>query len=314
MPLPSRTIVVNENFIQQAEGFKLHLETLGHSAHGAKTKSRYLREFFAFLEGQGKTDLQQITAKEVNDYYSHIRQRPNYKTGELLSLKTCHHQMRSIELYFTMLQSQGKINIHPCSTLHFPYPTPSETERTVLTQSEIKALYSYCISYKEQAILSLAYGCGLRVGELTSCDIQDIRLSEKILIVPAGKGNKRRVVPMSKRVTEDLAGYFYHERDKDTEGRDYKPGEKAFMLHSRGGRMRKYTYNKILKKIIERTANPEITGKQISIHNLRHSIATHLLEQGMPVEQVRQFLGHSQLETTEIYTHISRKQLKKLVE
>jgi integrase/recombinase XerD len=85
------------------------------------------------------------------------------------------------------------------------------------------------------------------------------------------------------------------------------------MLHSRGGRMHKWTYNKYLKRIIEGTENEAIKKKQITIHNLRHSIATHLVEQGVAVEQVRQFLGHSQLETTQIYTHISRATLQKLM-
>ena len=77
--------------------------------------------------------------------------------------------------------------------------------------------------------------------------------------------------------------------------------------------MQKGTYNKHLKILVERTENEAIKEKQITIHNLRHSIATHLLEQGVPVEQVRMFLGHSQLETTQIYTHISRKQLENLM-
>jgi site-specific recombinase XerD len=114
-------------------------------------------------------------------------------------------------------------------------------------------------------------------------------------------------------VVNDLADYYYNERDELTKGRDYKPGENAFMLHSRGGRMRKHTYNKYLKAIIERTGNEAIKEKQITIHSLRHSIATHLLEQGIAVEQVRMFLGHSQLETTQIYTHISKEQLKELI-
>ena len=97
-------------------------------------------------------------------------------------------------------------------------------------------------------------------------------------------------------------------------GKDYNPGESAFMLHNRGGRMQRYTYNKYLKIIIKRTENQEIIAKNISIHNLRHSIATHLSEQGVKLEQVRDFLGHSQLETTEIYTRVSRNQLKKLTE
>lgn len=86
------------------------------------------------------------------------------------------------------------------------------------------------------------------------------------------------------------------------------------MLNSRGGRMREWTYNSSLRNIIVRTEIKAIINKEISMHNLRHSIATHLIEQGIPVEQVRQFLGHSQLETTQVYTHISKQQLKDLID
>jgi len=163
----------------------------------------------------------------------------------------------------------------------------------------------------------LAYGCGLRAAELENCNIEDIKLREKILIVPKGKGNKRRVVPMSNGVVKDLSNYYYNEREALTTGRDYLLDEasnsKAFMLHSRGGRMKDDTYNKHLKAMIERTKNESIKEKQITMHNLRHSIATHLLEQGIAVEQVRIFLGHSQLETTQIYTHINKSQLENLM-
>ena len=110
----------------------------------------------------------------------------------------------------------------------------------------------------------------------------------------------------------NLADYYYNEREELAKGRDYKPGENAFMLHSRGGRMQKWTYNYILKELIKRCGNETLQEKQITIHTLRHSIATHLIEQGIPVEQVRMFLGHSQLETTQVYTHISKEILKKL--
>jgi integrase/recombinase XerD len=153
----------------------------------------------------------------------------------------------------------------------------------------------------------MAYGCGLRVSEMVQSNIEDIRLKESILIVPRGKGNKRRTVPMSTGVTKELSDYFFNERIHYN-----ATVQKAFMVHSRGGRMQKYTFNKILQKLIKRTKNKEIQEKQISIHNLRHSIATHLLEQGVPLEQVRQFLGHSQLESTEIYTRVSQKQLENL--
>ena len=118
---------------------------------------------------------------------------------------------------------------------------------------------------------------------------------------------------MSSGVVSDLSDYYFNERIYLTDGRDYKPKDDAFMLNTRGGRMREFTYNKNLKRLIERTQNKTIKEKEISIHNLRHSIATHLIEQGIPVEQVRQFLGHSQLETTQVYTHISKQQLKDLI-
>lgn len=308
MPYPSSIIVINTSYIESAKEFLDHLLMLGHSRHGANTKTRYLKEFLHFCETNGTDEIKAITAATINDYYNYIVQRPNKKNGEKLSLKTAYHHTRSIELFFIMLQEKGAVQINPTSTLKFPYPVKTEQERTVLTQAEIKELYDHCSSYQERAILSLAYGCGLRVSELVAVNIEDIKLRESILIVPAGKFNKRRVVPLSTGVAKDLSDYFYKKRilEETTEA-------KAFILHTRGKRMKKYTYNKILKRIIERTKNKSIIEKEISIHNLRHSIATHLLEQKMPLEQVRMFLGHSQLETTEVYTHISQQQLKEMM-
>jgi len=298
---------------EESESFYKHLLTLGHSPHGARSKYRQLLEFFCCLERKGIHEIEKIQTKDLNDHYNYLKERPNRNTGEPLGLKSLHHHMRAIQLFFIKQQAEGTIKINPASTIKFPYPKPTaEHKRQILTQSEIKELYNHAVSYQEKAILSLAYGCGLRVGELVGCNMRDIKFRERILIVPKGKGNKRRVVPLSSGVISDLSDYFFKEREKLTRGRDYKKGEPAFMLHSRGGRMQKGTYNKRLKALIIRTGNEQIEQKQITIHNLRHSIATHLIEQGIPVEQVREFLGHSQLETTQIYTHINRQHLKKM--
>jgi integrase/recombinase XerD len=139
--------------------------------------------------------------------------------------------------------------------------------------------------------------------------MEDIKLDAGILIVPKGKGNKRRVVPMSPGVRSDLKKYIENERDLYVKDEC----QKALLLNIKGDILRKYTCRKILKKIIVRTANQTIIEKNISIHNLRHSIATHLLEKGVPIEQVRNFLGHSHLETTEIYTRVNHEQLKELI-
>ena len=318
MSRPKNIIVINEDYRNLAESFYKYLLRLGYNPKTSKSRYNYLCEFLNWLEQKGLLEITQITALEVTNYYGYISERPSKKDGGILSQKTTHSHMRIIRDLFIMLQNesepdgQPKVKINPCSTLKFPYPKARE-ERTVLDQEEIKQLYKVTETAQERAILSLAYGCGLRVGELVNCNIEDIRLREKIIIIPKGKGNKRRVVPLSNGVVKDLADYYYNERENLTKGRDYNQKESAFMLHSRGGRMRKHTYNKYLKIIIKRTQNQDIKDKQITIHNLRHSIATHLLEQGIPVEQVRLFLGHSQLETTQIYTHISRKQLDNLM-
>jgi integrase/recombinase XerD len=312
MGRPSNIIVVSEDYRKLAEQFFSYQKRLGYTPKSNKARFNNLNEFLEWLEKQGLLDIAQIQALEINRYYRYISSRPSKKDGGALSQKTTHNHMRIIRDLFEMLLINGQIPNNPTSTLNFPYPKGRE-ERTVLDQEEIKQLYQVTQTAQERAILSLAYGCGLRVGELVKCNVEDIRLREKILIVPQGKGNKRRVVPMSSGVVNDLANYYYNERDELIQGRDYKPGENAFMLHSRGGRMRTHTYNKYLKAIIERTGNEAIKEKQITIHSLRHSIATHLIEQGIAVEQVRMFLGHSQLETTQVYTHISQKQLKDLI-
>jgi integrase/recombinase XerD len=314
MGRPQNIIVVHETYQKLAENYYRYLLQLGYSKQYVKSRYRSILEFLYYLEQKGYTKIEQTTAKHISEYYSHISERPSKKSGGALSKKTTHGSMRNVKDLFVMLQTEQKIDTNPCSTLQFPYPKEDTNQRTVLTQAEIQELYKVTQTAQERAIISMAYGCGLRVGELVKCNIEDIRLREKILIVPEGKGKKRRVVPMSLGTVKDLADYYYNEREELTKGRDYKPTENAFMLHSRGGRMQKGTYNKYLKQIIERTRNTAIQEKEITIHNLRHSIATHLIEQGIPIEQVRMFLGHNQLETTQIYTHISTQQLQTLLE
>ena len=318
MGRPSNIVVVNENYRALAKSFYQHQKQLGYATRSNKAKFNYLNEFLHWLECRGFLEIAVIQAHQIQDYYHYISSRPSKKDGGTLSQKTTHSHMQIIRDLFEMLlqtlepAGRDRIKINPCSTLNFPYPKTSQ-ERNVATQQEIKQLYEAAETAQQKAILSLAYGCGLRVAELTNCNIEDIKLREKIIIVPHGKGNKRRVVPMSRGVVKDLSNYYYNERETLTKGRDYKPGLNAFMLHSRGGRMQKATYNSHLKTLIERTQNKQLKEKGIAIHNLRHSIATHLLEQGISVEQVRMFLGHSQLETTQIYTHINQNQLKNLI-
>ena len=316
MGRPSNIIVVNADYRKTAQTFYQYQKRLGYVPYSYQAKFNCLNEFLSWLECKGNTEVTSVTAQEINQYYQYISDRPSKKDGGALSPKTTYSHMRTLRDFFEMLLQNQEIKINPTSILKFPYPKETTNERNVLTQEEIKELYEATETAQEKAILSLAYGCGLRASELQNCNIEDIKLSGKILIVPKGKGNKRRVIPMSSGVIKDLSNYYYNERETLAKGRDYNlnsDNQNAFMLHSRCGRMMDDTYNKYLKAIIERSENETIKEKQITIHCLRHSIATHLLEQGISVEQVRLFLGHSQLETTQIYTHINKKQMQNLM-
>jgi integrase/recombinase XerD len=126
-----------------------------------------------------------------------------------------------------------------------------------------------------------------------------------------GKGSKRRVIPINEKVLNDFRNYLHYERFA-------QQGETALITNNAGRRMRGDKINNTVKELILKAgikspAFAEATaGKEISLHNLRHSIATHLLENGMTVEYVRDFLGHKHLEATQIYTRVSKRILKKL--
>jgi integrase/recombinase XerD len=307
MGRPAEIIVLHPSYTELAHTFYTYLVQLGYSSHNCRNKWLRVKYFLHYAETHISTDIRAISTKDILNYYEHLKQQPSKRNGKPLHEKTVVDNIRMIQQLYGMLQAKDEIQINPASTINLHYPK-DESPRTALTQKEIKELYSQCKTYQERAMLALAYGCGLRVSELVQCNIEDIKVREGIIVVPKGKGNKGRIVPMSKTVMKDVSNYFYKERLQQ-ESKD----PKAFIIHSKARRMQKGTYNKILKKLIERTENETIKMKQISIHNLRHSIATHLIEQGVPLERVREFLGHSQLETTEIYTHISQLQLQQLV-
>lgn len=290
----------------------MHLKRLGYVENTCRTRQLNVDEFLHYLEERGRLNIEEVGTDEVLAFYDYVSERPNKSRAGILSKKRTFEVMKSIDHLYRMLQSGGEVKINPLSTLKFSYPKEELPKRDILTQAEIMELYEVSISGWERSILSLGYGCGLRVGELDHVKIEDVRLRERILIVPKGKGNKRRVIPMSEGVVNDLSDYYFKERGHTNNGRI--KDEDAFMLNSKGRRLREWTCNSTLKKLIGRTGNAEIQCKHITMHSLRHSIATHLIERGIPVGQVRQFLGHSQLETTQIYTHISKQQLEKLMD
>ena len=282
-----------------AGDFKQHLQILGHSTNGCQAKYRYLLEFLAKMEQQGISEMNQVQPTHLFDHYQYLITRPNQNQAGTLSVKSAISHLQAIQLFFNWLLDCNLVTTHPASALNLPYPSPA-SQRNALTQQQVKKLYSVAQTHQETALLSLAYGCGLRATELQMLNLEEVRLHERIIIVRAGKGNKSRTIPINHKVATGLQNYLDHERGHTTVS-------KAYMLNVKGKRMKTYTCNKYLKRVAQRAG---IEG--VTTHLLRHSIATHLIEQGVAVQQVRRFLGHSQLETTQVYTHVSNEALRSM--
>jgi integrase/recombinase XerD len=212
-----------------------------------------------------------------------------------------HHYVYALKTFFTWLESTEQTDYNPISGMKFKRPT--QNARAPLSQEEVGHLFEAARYLKERALLHLFYSCGLRRSEGEALNITDVRYKEQLLYVRVGKGAKRRVVPMTAAVAKELETYWLQERCGHAAGK--VEDQEAFMLNRVGGRMSGAGYNDLFKALASRAGlSPDIT-----LHHLRHSIATHLLHSGMSLEYVRDFLGHYHLETTQLYARPSAEQL-----
>ncbi len=281
--------------------FKAWLYQLGYSEGTRNMLPACVREF---LQQQRVTDIRDIEPGQVWDFYTWLPTRPLKKRSGALSERMIHHYVYALKTFFTWLEITGQTHYNPISGLVFP--PPAQNGREPLSRQEVSRLFEATTSRKETVLLHLFYSCGLRRSEGEALNRSDVRCKEQLLYVRAGKGAKRRVVPMTAAVAGDLEGYWLEEQCRYS-AKKVKDSE-AFMLNKVGNRMSGSGYNDWFKVLAERAGlSPAIT-----LHHLRHSIATHLLQSGMGLEQVRDFLGHSFLETTQLYARPSAEQLRDL--
>lgn len=278
--------------MQESQQFRIHLERLGYSKTSILMLPNCLKEFLEYTD----KPTQNITPQDIKNYHTYLQERPNRRRTGGLSESYINHHLYALKLYFGWQEELRQIRINPISGLTFK--TPESKPREILTTAEITQLYKATQTLKERAVLSLFYGCGLRRSEGEKLNLTDIHFGSGILYVREGKGNKRRAVPMSKKVSQDLKNYVEKERVA-------KSQEQAMICNQYGTRTKGADLNRLLKNALERTK----IDKSITLHCLRHSIATHLLESGLTIEYVRDFLGHKHLETTQIYTRVKNSQL-----
>jgi len=279
--------------------FEKWLKTLGYAPNTVYLSVRYITDFFFYLKSIDITDLEQIQPVTLKSYYKYLQTRANKRQPGSLSNNYITSNINAIKRFSRYLEETER----PYFEISIKTTTDKETVKTILTHQEIQALYKACgndmLGLRDRAILGIYYGCGLRRSEGVNLDVKDVMMKEKLVFVRNGKGYKERYVPMTESVKEDLENYFYQSATLSLGS--FGLNREAFFISYRAKRMDGGT---IIERVQQLACRAGIT-KNIGLHTLRHSIATHLLQMGMTLEEVSQFLGHSSLESTQIYTHLA---------
>lgn len=312
--------IQNTQYNYLEKSFAEWLDILGYAETTTKSLPIHVRELLHYLEQNNIASIKEVKAKHIYKFIHELQTRPNLKYGGGLSTSTINKTIQAISTFAKYLNQTAKhtLDIHP------KILQAQIESRIILSQQEIKSLYestyntsrenSTALGQRDRAILAVFYGCGLRKDEGTRLNVDDIIVEKNLLYVRRGKGNKERYVPIAGKNLEDMQRYIEEGRSWFLEDHAecafyYRAGQQrpkkkntdaeAFFLNQKGQRMGSGFYYRV-KQLVKKAG----IEKEIALHSLRHSIATHLLQAGMDIEEIRKFLGHNSLESTQLYTHI----------
>jgi integrase/recombinase XerD len=298
----------NPHFEFIERSFKEWLDILGYSHHTIYNLPNHIRELLYYLEQNGIHHIRQLEVKHIREFYQQLKCRSNQRHSGGLSNSYLNKHLQALYKFTDYLRQSGKIVL---PALSIDWEADDSQEITVLTPDEIKLLYKATEGYnintelepfnaRDRTILTIYYSCGLRRNEGYHLNLADINFDRRILRVRKGKNYKERLVPFNKTNAEYLQEYVYDWRPIIV--KDKK--DPAFFISQRGTRMDTQSMALRLKLLQQRTDDINLQQKNVRLHVLRHSIATHLLQNGMDLEKIARFLGHSSLESTQIYTHL----------
>jgi integrase/recombinase XerD len=267
-----------------------------------RTQEAYARDVTRFAEFaivKGATTPLDVSPKMLREFV--------YQLKDLgLSPASIRRNVSAVRSYFRFLIGDGHVVRDPSERLDTPQRWRTLPE--VLTVAEIQKLLAAPnmddpMYFRDRAMLELAYGAGLRVSEWIGIGTKDVLLGDGLVRV-FGKGSKERLVPIGRNAIAALAIYLREHRPKLERG----AGKGALFLNARGEPLSRMGAWKILRKYVERAG----INKDVSPHTLRHSFATHLLEGGADLRAVQEMLGHADISTTQIYTHVDREYLRRV--
>lgn len=252
---------------------------------------RDLEDFYKFTNKSYKF----ITKDDVINYLGYLNNKINPRS--------INRHIVSIKNYFKFLEKNNSIKSNPCDEIT-GLKTPKKLPK-VLSEDDINKLLDIelndAFSYRNKAMLELMYSSGLRVSELLNLEVNNIDFNMNLVRV-FGKGSKERIVPIDDIATKYLSEYISIYRNTLLKNKE----SDLLFLNSRGDKLTRQGFFKILKTI----AREKGIKKELSPHTLRHSFATHLLNHGADLRSIQTMLGHENIETTQIYTHVSDNYIK----
>jgi len=266
----------NQKYLDQVA---LELKLRNYSLKTIKAYILCLKVFFDFLE----TDPKILNEDKIKDF--------------LLLLQSNHKSSQTINLYLNAIKYFYRDIVKNNKKIEIRFAKTTNKLPIVLTRDEITKIISVTSNKKHQLIISLAYGAGLRVSEIISLKIKDINLAELTIHIKEAKGKKDRITIFPKKLTGFLQQIIARGNKND------------YIFESeRGGKLSERTCQKIFENALIKAK----INKDATFHSLRHSFATHLLENGTDVRYVQELLGHANIRTTQIYTHVTNPNIKNI--
>jgi len=314
-----KLILKNPSFRYLEQSFKEWLDVLGYAPISVYNMPLQVRELLYYLENENINSIKELDITHIQSHYNKLKERSNARRGGGLSNNHLNKHIQALRKFTDYLRQVGRLTL---PELQIKNEEAEPKSIPVLTEEEIqqlfKATYKTSQPYnrphynlnasqveamqaRDRAMLAIFYGCGLRRNEGVNVDVGDINFDRAILHVRKGKNYKERFVPISKVSLKYLQDYIFDHRPEIVQGNK----SEALFISMKARRMDGQTMLLRLKYLQHQTENEDLNEKEIGLHTLRHSIATHLLQAGMELESIARFLGHSTLESTQIYTHLA---------
>ena len=272
----------------------------GLSQNTVMSYQRDLMKFYQFLKEHQIRDWKEVDYSLIVLFLQDLKQE-GYATSSTSRMISC------LKKFFKFLQQEQLVETNPVQPLKVP--KKSKTLPKALTVDEVTQVLNSCdtstvLGLRDKAMLELLYATGMRVSELITLKLSDLHL-ELGFLQTIGKGNKQRIIPIGQAATNWVQHYLTYARVVLEQ--ESNPVEYLFLNHRGNGFTRQGVW-KNLKKIVQEAG----VHKEVSPHTLRHSFATHILEAGADLRIVQELLGHSDISTTQIYTHLTNERMKEI--